>query len=47
MINSLWTERRSIVRITVPLAGWKRRTVWALCRALELASARLRRGAEV
>jgi CelD/BcsL family acetyltransferase involved in cellulose biosynthesis len=47
MIDSLWTERRSIVRITVPLAGWKRRTIWALCRALELASARLRRGADV
>jgi CelD/BcsL family acetyltransferase involved in cellulose biosynthesis len=47
MIDSLWTERRSIVRITVPLAGWKRRAVWALCRALELASARLRRGADV
>ena len=47
MIDSLWTERRSIVRITVPLAGWKRRLVWACCRALELASARLRRGADV
>ena len=47
MIDSLWTERRSIVRCTVPLNGWKRRTVWAACRALELASARLRRGADL
>ena len=42
MIDSLWTERRSIVRVTVPLQGWRRRIVWAFCRALEIASARLR-----
>jgi CelD/BcsL family acetyltransferase involved in cellulose biosynthesis len=47
MIDSLWTERRAIVRCTVPLKGWRRRTIWALCRALELASARLRRRADV
>ena len=47
MIDSLWTERRSIVRVTVPLQGWRRRIVWALCRALEIASARLQRGGEV
>jgi CelD/BcsL family acetyltransferase involved in cellulose biosynthesis len=47
MIDSLWTERRSIVRVTVPLKGWKRRAVWAACRALELASARLLRGSAV
>jgi hypothetical protein len=47
MIDSLWTERRSIVRVTVPLKGWRRRIVWALCRALELASARLQRGGHV
>jgi CelD/BcsL family acetyltransferase involved in cellulose biosynthesis len=47
MIDSLWTERRAIVRCTVPLTGWRRRTVWALCRALELASARLRRGTDL
>jgi CelD/BcsL family acetyltransferase involved in cellulose biosynthesis len=46
MIDSLWTERRAIVRVTVPLKGWRRRAIWALCRALELASARLR-GREV
>jgi len=44
MIDSLWTERRAIVRVTVPLDGWRRKMVWAFCRALEIASARLRRG---
>ena len=47
MIDSLWTERRAIVRVTVPLAGWRRRAVWAVCRALEIASARLQRGARL
>jgi CelD/BcsL family acetyltransferase involved in cellulose biosynthesis len=47
MIDSLWTERRSIVRVTVPLKGWRRRAVWLLCRALEIASARLQRGARL
>jgi CelD/BcsL family acetyltransferase involved in cellulose biosynthesis len=47
MIDSLWTERRAIVRVTVPLKGWRRRAVWALCRALEIASARLQRGSDV
>ena len=47
MIDSLWTERRAIIRVTVPLEGWRRRIVWALCRALELASARLRRGQDL
>jgi CelD/BcsL family acetyltransferase involved in cellulose biosynthesis len=47
MIDSLWTERRAIVRVTVPLKGWRRRIVWALCRALEIASARLRRGQDL
>jgi len=47
MIDSLWTERRSIVRVTLPLQGWRRRIVWALCRALEIASARLRRGQDL
>ncbi|MGE0179143.1 MAG: GNAT family N-acetyltransferase [Sphingomonas sp.] len=35
MIDSLWTERRSIVRITVPLAGVRRGVIHAVCRALE------------
>jgi CelD/BcsL family acetyltransferase involved in cellulose biosynthesis len=43
MINSLWTERRSIVRVTVPLAGRGRRVVHAVARALETASATIRR----
>jgi CelD/BcsL family acetyltransferase involved in cellulose biosynthesis len=47
MIDSLWTERRSIVRVTVPLAGWRRRIVWAVCRALEITSARLQRGSDL
>ena len=43
MINSLWTERRSVVRVTVPLAGRRRRAVYAGARALETGSALLRR----
>jgi CelD/BcsL family acetyltransferase involved in cellulose biosynthesis len=42
MIDSLWTERRAIVRTTIRLEGARRSAVWALCRALETASARLR-----
>lgn len=40
MIDSLWRERRSIVRVTVPLAGARRKAIHAVCRALE-------RGAEL
>jgi CelD/BcsL family acetyltransferase involved in cellulose biosynthesis len=43
MIDSLWTGRRSIVRITVPLKGARRRLVFTLCRALELGSAAFRK----
>jgi len=43
MINSLWGERRAIVRVTVPLAGVRRQTTFRLCRAAEKASAALRR----
>lgn len=42
MIDSLWTERRTIVRMTVPLRGARRRAVFILCRALERGSAALR-----
>ena len=35
MINSLWGERRTIVRVTVPLAGLRRRLAYAACRAAE------------
>ena len=43
MINSLWGERRSIVRISVPLAGVARRAIFSTCRALEEAAASVRR----
>lgn len=42
MINSLWAERREIVRVSVPLDGLRRRATFAACRALETASERLR-----
>ncbi len=42
MIDSLWTERRAIVRVTIPLKGARRTAIFALCRALERASAALR-----
>ena len=42
MIDSLWTERRAIVRVTIRLGGLRRSAVWALCRLLELGSAALR-----
>ncbi len=43
MINSLWGERRAIVRVSVPLAGARRRTIFTAARGLEKAAARLRR----
>ncbi|HEX4737438.1 MAG TPA: GNAT family N-acetyltransferase [Allosphingosinicella sp.] len=43
MIDSLWTERRSIVRVTLPLAGRRRSALFAVARALETGSALLRR----
>ena len=43
MINSLWAERREIVRVTVPLAGPRRRAIFHLCRTAERASDGLRR----
>jgi CelD/BcsL family acetyltransferase involved in cellulose biosynthesis len=43
MINGLWMERRPIVRVTVPLAGARRRATYAACRSLETGSALLRR----
>jgi hypothetical protein len=44
MINSLWAQRREIVRISVPLKGKRRRATFAACRTLERASAFVRRG---
>jgi hypothetical protein len=49
MINAMWTERRSIVRVSVPLAGARRRAVFEAARLAENGAAligRLRRGAE-
>lgn len=43
MINSLWAERREIVRISVPLKGKRRRATFATCRMLETASALVRK----
>ncbi|UVO54013.1 GNAT family N-acetyltransferase [Sphingomonas sp. SUN039] len=43
MIESLWAERREIVRISVPLKGKRRRATFAACRALETASALVRK----
>jgi hypothetical protein len=43
MINSLWAERREIVRITVPLAGPRRKTMFYLCRTAERAAGAWRR----
>ena len=42
MINSLWGERRHLVRVSVPLAGPLRRAIFRLCRTAERASAALR-----
>lgn len=38
MINSLWTERRTLVQVSVPLMGLKRRAVYIFCRLLETLS---------
>ncbi len=42
MINSLWAERREIVRVTVPLAGARRRAVFRGARMVESVAARVR-----
>ena len=42
MIDSLWTERRAIVWVSVPLKGLKRRAVYTLCTSLERLSAWVR-----
>lgn len=48
MIDGLWAQRRSIVRVSVPLAGWRRRSAFRLARTAETAAAfikgRARRG---
>lgn len=45
MINSLWGERRTMIRVTVPLAGWRRRMLFSVCRAAETLFARIKRRA--
>ncbi len=42
MINSLWGERRAIVRVSVPLAGTRRRILFSAARTLEQGAAALR-----
>ncbi len=42
MINSLWGERRAIVRVSVPLAGAQRRALFTAARGLERAAAAVR-----
>ena len=42
MINSLWGERRTLVRVTVPLAGTPRRLLFHGCRAIEDVYGRLK-----
>ena len=42
MINSLWAQRRSIVRVTVPLSGARRTAAFHMARAVETTAARLR-----
>ena len=39
MIDSLWTERRTILRVSMPLSGFRRRAIYALCTGLERLSA--------
>lgn len=43
MINSLWPARRTIVRVTVPLSGVRRRAVFSAARAIERGAAMARR----
>ena len=43
MINSLWRERRALVRLSVPFSGTRRRAIFAAARLLEKGSALLRR----
>lgn len=43
MINSIWAERRTIVRVTVPLKGMRRALAFHVSRSLERLSATLRR----
>jgi CelD/BcsL family acetyltransferase involved in cellulose biosynthesis len=43
MINSLWAQRRAIIRVSIPLGGLKRGMVFRLCRTAEDSWAQLKR----
>ena len=43
MINTLWRERRSVVRVSVPLAGARRRAIFAATHLIESGAALARR----
>jgi CelD/BcsL family acetyltransferase involved in cellulose biosynthesis len=43
MINSLWAERRSVIRVSVPFGTVRGRIAFRLCRTIESLSAALRR----
>lgn len=43
MIDSLWGQRRAIVRVTLPLVGWRSRALFHIARAAERAAAALKR----
>lgn len=42
MIDSLWGERRAIIRVTLPLAGWRSRALFHAARAFERAASAIR-----
>lgn len=42
MINSLWGERRTIVRVTLPLGGWRSRGLFHAARTIERTAAAIR-----
>ena len=42
MIDSLWGERRAIVRVTLPLAGWRSRALFQAARTVERAAETVR-----
>lgn len=42
MIDSLWCQRRAIVRVTLPLAGWRSRMLFNAARTVERAAAALK-----
>ncbi len=43
MINSLWAERRNIIRVSIPLGGLKRGMVFRFCRTAEESWAQIKK----